>query len=365
MIKEKQLSQVVLIMKRQAICRIIPALILCLTSLPVSAQNLTVKGVVTSASDDEPLIGASVVEKGAKNVASTDIEGKFQLKSKVGATLTISYVGYKSREVKVGKNGIVNVRLDEDNNVLNEVVVVGYGAMKRSDLTGAVSSIGEEAIKQGVNTTIEQAMQGRIAGVQVTQNSGAPGGGISVQIRGINSLNGNEPLYVIDGVAVSGQTSDDSSVLSTINPSDIVSIEVLKDASATAIYGSRASNGVVLVTTRQGEVGKPKISYEGYVGWQQLPKKVDTMNLPEYAEFYNIRATIRGYGYRNDFADPSLLTNGTDWQGELFRTAFMQNHQVNISGGYKETKYSLSGGFLDQDGIALGSNFRRASFRAN
>ncbi len=365
MIKVKLLRRIVSGIPRQSIFRMLPVLAFCLTLMTANAQNLTLTGIVTSSNDGEPLIGASVVEKGTKNGAATDIDGKYSIKTKVGATLTFSYVGYKSRDIKVVNGSTLDVELEEDTRVLDEVVVVGYGAMKRSDLTGAVSSIGEDAIKQGVNTSVEQAMQGRIAGVQVTQNSGAPGGGISVQIRGINSLNGNEPLYVIDGVAVSGQTSDDSSVLSSINPADIVSVEVLKDASATAIYGSRASNGVVLVTTRQGQEGKARITYDGYVGWQQLPKRVETMNLPEYAEFYNVRAAIRGYGEREDFKDPSLLTNGTDWQDELFRTAFMHNHQVGITGGFKGTKYALSGGFIDQDGIGLGSNFRRASFRAN
>lgn len=331
----------------------------------ITAQNVSVSGTVISAQTGEELIGASVIEKGTQNGVVTDALGHYSISVRTGSELTVSYVGYRTIDVKVPKGGHLDIRLDEEINTLDEVVVVGYGAMKRSDLTGAVSSIGEEAIRQGVNTSIEQAMQGRIAGVQVTQNSGTPGGGISVQIRGINSLNGNEPLYVIDGVEISGQTSDDSSVLSTLNPSDIVSIEVLKDASATAIYGSRASNGVVLVTTRQGQEGKPRISYDGYVGWQQLPTKVEMMNLKEYAAFSNERAEIRGYGKREDFMDPTLLTNGTDWQDEIFRTAFMQNHQVGITGGFNGTKYALSGGFLDQDGIGLGSNFRRASFRAN
>lgn len=345
--------------------RYLVAMALLAVSIAVQAETVTIHGTVRSASTGEELIGAAVASQATGQKVVTDIDGKYTLKAEIGGVIEVSYVGFKPKSVTVKKAGELNIDLAEDSKVLDEVVVVGYGAMKRSDLTGAVSSINEEAIKQGVNTSIEQAMQGRIAGVQVTQNSGAPGGGISVQIRGINSLNGNEPLYVIDGVAVSGQTSDDSSVLASINPSDIVSVEVLKDASATAIYGSQASNGVVLITTRQGEEGKPRITYEGYVGWQQLPTRVNTMNLREYAEFCNIRADLRGWGQRTDFADPSLLSNGTDWQSEIFRTAFMQNHQANITGGFAQTKYSISGGFLDQDGIGLGSNFRRASFRVN
>ena len=199
----------------------------------------------------------------------------------------------------------------------------------------------------------------------MTQNSGTPGGGISVSIRGINSLNGNEPLYVIDGVAISGNNTSNSSVLSSINPADIVSMEVLKDASATAIYGSRASNGVVLITTRQGEEGKTKVSYEGYYALQQLPKKLETLTLPEYAVYQNLRAATIGFGAREEFKDPSLLSRGTDWQNEIFRTAPMHNHQINISGGSKSMKYSLSGGYMQQDGIVFGSDFERFSFRVN
>lgn len=345
--------------------RYVVTMTLLMVGLILKAQTLTVHGTVTSSVTGEELIGASVIVKDSKQAVATDIDGKYSISVKPGSVLEFSYVGYKPKSITVKKGGQLDISLDEDTQLLDEVVVVGYGAMKRSDLTGAVSSIGEEAIKQGVNTSIEQAMQGRIAGVQVTQNSGAPGGGISVQIRGVNSLNGNEPLYVIDGVAVSGQTDDDSSVLSSINPADIVSVEVLKDASATAIYGSRASNGVVLITTRMGQEGSPRITYEGYVGWQKLPKTIETMNLPEYADFYNKRAEIRGYGYREDFADLSLLTNGTDWQDEIFRTAFMHNHQLGITGGFNKTKYAISGGFIDQDGIGIGSGFRRASFRVN
>lgn len=336
-----------------------------LTNLSAYAQELHVTGIVQNSVTGEELIGASVIDKSSKKTIVTDLDGKYSITVRPGTVLEFTYVGYKPQSLTVKKGGTFNILLEEDSQLLNEVVVIGYGAMKRSDLTGAVSSINEDAIKQGINTSVEQAMQGRIAGVQVTQNSGAPGGGISVQIRGVNSLNGNEPLYVIDGVAVSGQTSDNISVLSSINPSDIVSVEVLKDASATAIYGSRASNGVVLITTRKGEEGKPQVSYDGYVGWQSLPKKVETMTLPEYAEYYNIRAAIQGFGEREDFINPSLLTDGTDWQNEIFRTAFMQNHQIGINGGAKGINYALSGGFLDQDGIGKGSNFHRASFRAN
>ena len=345
-------------------CRYI-ALLLMMLPFCALAQNVNVFGTVTDEGTGEEVIGATVKVKGATGGVITDFDGKYKISCQVGQTLEFSFVGYKTKSVKVTKAGQLNVVISEDANMLDQVEVVGYGVMKRSDLTGSVASIDEKAIKQGVNTSIEQAMQGRIAGVAVTQNSGAPGGGISVQIRGINSLSGNEPLYVIDGVAMSGQTDGNSSVLSTLNPSDITSLEVLKDASATAIYGSRASNGVVLITTKRGQEGKPKVTYEGMMGWQSLPKHLEMMNLKQYAQFYNARAALWGWGALEQYKDVSLLTDGTDWQNELFQTAFIHQHQVGVNGGTKEMNYNLSGGYLDQDGIGIGSGFNRASFRAN
>ena len=339
--------------------------LLLLLPLSLWAQTVDVEGTVTDAATGDEIIGATVKVKGTATGAITDFNGHYRIKAKAGETLEFTYVGYKTQQARVQKAGTINIQLAEDVAMLDQVVVVGYGVMKRSDLTGAVSSIGEEQIKQGVNTNIEQAMQGRIAGVMVTQNSGSPGGGISVQVRGINSLNGNEPLYVIDGIAVSGQTDGNSSALSGLNPSDIVSLEVLKDASATAIYGSRASNGVVIITTKRGQAGKPTLTYEGYVGWQQLPSQLNVMNLTQYAEYHTIRAKLMGWGESYEYRDPSLFTEGTDWQDVLFQTALMHNHQVGISGGTDNMHYVLSGGYLDQDGIAIGSSFNRKSFRAN
>ena len=328
-------------------------------------QERTVTGVVTSGTDGEALIGVSVQVKERPQVGTiTDFEGRYSLQARSNETIVFSYIGFKSQEVKASKT-VVNVELEEDSEILDEVVVVGYGTMKRSDLTGSVVSVGEDEIKQSIVTSLDQALQSKAAGVSVTQNSGTPGGGISVSIRGINSLNGNEPLYVIDGVAISGNNDSNSSVLSSINPSDVVSMEILKDASATAIYGSRASNGVVLITTKQGQAGKTRITYEGYYGLQQLPKKLGVMNLREYAEYQNLRAEVIGFGERAEFADISLLGEGTDWQGEIFQNASMHNHQLNISGGSDNVKYSLSAGYLQQEGIAIGSDFERFSARVN
>lgn len=321
-----------------ACSRSIAILLALMSFVCVNAQSIKVYGVVTDASTGEEIIGATVQTANKSAATVTDVSGNYQITVQAGQTLKVSSVGYNTVSVVVKKAGKLDISMQQDSQLLDQVVVVGYGTMKRSDLTGSVSSIDEKAIKQGVNTSLEQAMQGRIAGVQVTQNSGAPGGGISVQVRGINSLSGNEPLYVIDGIQVSGNTSGDNSVLSSINPSDITSIEVLKDASATAIYGSRASNGVVLITTKHGDEGKAKLQYEGYAGWQMIPRQLSVMNLPQYADYYNVRAKIQGWGERQEYKHPELLTNGTNWQDELFQTAFMQNHTVSISGGNKELR---------------------------
>ena len=243
-------------------------------------QTKTVSGIVKSESGGEPLVGATVKVKETNTGGITDIDGRYTIQANLGQTLIVSYIGYRTKEVKVERTTRIDILLQEDNEMLDEVVVVGYGTMKRSDLTGSVVSVTGDELKKSVVTSLDQALQGRAAGVQVTQNSGTPGGGISVSIRGINSLNGNEPLYVIDGVAISGNNTSNSSVLSSINPADIVSMEVLKDASATAIYGSRASNGVVLITTRQGEEGKTKVSYEGYYALSTASQETGNTDTP-------------------------------------------------------------------------------------
>ncbi len=359
------------LIRRKPMARIseaIVALCLLLSLYPMqamAAQNFTVSGTVISKQDGEPLIGVSVTVKGSSQGVITDVDGKYTLQTEKGKILRFSYVGYTPREVKADSNEI-NVIMQEDASLLDEVVVVGYGTMKRSDITGSVVSVGESDIKQSVVTSVDQALQGRAAGVQVTQNSGSPGGGISVSIRGTNSLNGNEPLYVIDGVAVDGKSSDGkTSALAAINPSDIVSMEILKDASATAIYGSRASNGVVIVTTKRGQAGRTHVTYDGYYALQQIPKRLKTMNLREYAQLYNERVDVLGWGQREEFADPSILGDGTDWQSEIFSNAGMWNHQLTVSGGNESTQFLVSGSYTDQNGIAVGSNFSRFTGRIN
>ena len=344
---------------------LLTTLLVAVGMLTASAQTQTLTGFVTDAADGEPLIGATIKVKETNAGAVTDLDGHYAVKVDNGQTLVVSYIGYITKSVKYTGQATLDVALSADNAELDEVVVVGYGVMKRSDITGSVVSIGEKDIKKSVISSADQALQGRAAGVQVTQNSGSPGGGISVSIRGVNSLNGNEPLYVVDGVAIDGQTNGNSTALATINPSDIVSMEVLKDASATAIYGSRASNGVVLITTKKGQAGKPTISYEGYYAIQQIPSRLETMNLREYAVLYNERVDALGWGEREEFADPSILGDGTNWQKEIFRSAPMWNHQLSVSGGNESGQYLISAGYLSQDGIAVGSDFQRFSARVN
>ncbi|MFC0321798.1 SusC/RagA family TonB-linked outer membrane protein [Olivibacter oleidegradans] len=338
-----------------------------LSLTPLLAQNtnnLRVTGIVTNRSNGAKLAGVSVLVKGTTNRARSDENGKYAIEITQGKTLVFSYLGYVTQELVV-TNPVLDVSLEENTQALSEVVVVGYGTMKRSDLTGSVITVTADDISKSVNTSLDQALQGRVAGVAVTQNSGAPGGGISVSIRGTNSFSGNEPLYVIDGVLIDGNTRDNSSALSSINPADIMSMEILKDASATAIYGTRAANGVVMITTKRGQAGKTKVAYEGYLGLQQLPKTLDVLNLREYATYQNLRSSVIGFGEREEFMDPSLLGEGTNWQKEIFRTSLMHNHQLSTSGGTENNRFAITGGYFNQEGIALGSNFTRYSLRMN
>lgn len=343
------------------------AFLLCLLPLWAYAQNITVKGTVKD-NIGEPIIGASVVQKGTSNGIVTDIDGNFYLNVPSNSTIVVSFIGYKTQEIPVAGNKQINVIMKEDTEMLDEVVVVGYGQMKRSDLTGSVVSVSDAAIKKSVPTSIDQVLQGRAAGVQIQANTGMPGGSSSIRIRGVNSLNAtNQPIFVIDGVIVDSSSSDNgtSNPLSSINPSDIVSMDILKDASATAIYGARASNGVIMITTRRGKAGEGSITYDGYVGWQNMPKKLDVMNLREYAAHKNVIAEAGINNADNNFIRPDLLGEGTDWQDELYRNALMTSHNLSMTGGSEKITYAISAGYLDQEGIALGSSFKRLSLRGN
>ncbi|GAA4438711.1 TonB-dependent receptor [Pontibacter saemangeumensis] len=326
-----------------------------------------ISGTVVSSEDNQGLPGVSIGVKGTSAGAITDAQGRFQLQAASDAVLVVSYIGFTTQEVPVDGRSTVAITLRPDEKLLEEVVVTGYGEVRKSEVTGAQTTISSASIEKTVNTTIEQAIQGRAAGVYVTQNTGAPGGGISVNIRGVNSIGGtNEPLYVIDGVQIEGAISPSgSNPLSTLNPADIESMEILQGPSATALYGSRATNGVVLITTKRGKAGDIRINYAYLYSLQTAPEKLEVMNLRQYAQMDNEYKSIAGGNVREDFLDPSLLGGGTDWQEELFKSAPMQKHQLSLSGGSEKTTYYLSGEYLDQEGVALGSGFNRASIRLN
>ncbi|MDF1550508.1 MAG: SusC/RagA family TonB-linked outer membrane protein, partial [Bacteroidales bacterium] len=330
------------------------------------AQNIQVTGSVTE-SNGSPLPGVNISIVGTTKGTITSLEGTYSIDVPSNGKLEFKFIGYTSQIIDVNNQSVINIVLEEDAKALEEVVVVGYGTMKRTDLTGSLVSVSDEAISQTVSTSIDQALQGRAAGVQVMANSGTPGGSSSVRIRGISSLNGsNEPIYVIDGVIIDGSTeSGNTNALSSINPADIASVDVLKDASATAIYGSRAANGVILITTKKGAEGKATITYDGYIGWQEMPKKLSLLNLREYALHKNKRTELGIVMPDNNFIRADLLGEGTDWQEELFTKALMTNHNLSVSGGNENTAYALGAGYLDQDGIAIGSGFERLNLRGN
>lgn len=327
----------------------------------------------------EGIPGVTVLLKGTAIGVSTDAKGNFSLTTPTSiGTLVFSAIGFLTQEVAITDQTTLSIVLKTDVQALNDVVVIGYGTQKREDLTGAISSVSAKEISQTVATTVDQALQGRVAGVVVTQNSGQPGGGVSVRVRGIGTLNGDqEPLYVIDGVYIPpaqrdarsgtyvGNSGSGTNPLSTLNPTEIESIDVLKDASAIAIYGAQAANGVVIVTTKRGKAGAPKIDIDGYYAVQQLPKELPLMNLPQYATFNNAKAAITGYNPKPALINPAYLGEGTNWQKEIFRTVPMYNASLRLSGGDARTQYSLSGSYLSQDGIALSSDFKRASARLN
>jgi TonB-linked SusC/RagA family outer membrane protein len=347
------------------------ALLLATLSFTVSFAQRTVSGTVTD-NNQAPLAGATVAVKGTKVATTTDAAGKFTISVPANATtLEISYVGMQNRDVAIGSSNVVNVSLTPTADAMADVVVVGYGRARKANLTTSQTGVSAKEIEKTINTTVEQAIQGRAAGVYVTQNSGQPGGGISVNIRGISSLNATQPLYVIDGVQiqqssdVSYGTSSTSNPLAGLNPSDIEDIQILQGPSATAIYGSRASNGVVLITTKRGKSGEVKINYSYQYNLQTPPQHLDVMNLSQYAQMVKEYHGIAGGTTPGEFLDPTILGVGTNWQKELFNNAAMQKHQLNFSGGSNNTTYYMSGEYLDQEGVALGSGFKRYGFRLN
>lgn len=361
--------------------KLFSCLVLMFLSISMVAQKVPVSGTVSDQTG--PVIGASVIEKGTTNGTMTDNDGHFTLTVSKGAVIEISSIGYKTQEITVGAQTNFTVTLSEDNEFLDEVVVVGYGSMKKSDLAGASVSMKESDLKGSIISSLDQSLQGRAAGVTAVTTSGAPGSSSSIRVRGQATINANaEPLYVIDGVIVQGggNTGADFglgdalgngkvstiSPLSTINPADIVSMEILKDASATAIYGAQGANGVVLITTKHGKSGEAKFSYDGMVAMSRQAVRLNMMNLREYAQYYN-EMIEEGDIYETNpyYATPSLLGKGTNWQDEIFRTAWQHQHQLSAQGGSDKVQYYVSGSYMDQQGTIIGSNFNRFSVRTN
>lgn len=357
------------------------ALLLTLSQL-LAQTPLLVSGRVTD-EGGQPLPGVTVLVKNSSNGTTTNAEGTYRLSvPATNATIVVSYVGYLSQEIAVNSRSTIDVQLAPGDKTLNEVVVVGYGTQQKKDLTGAIATVGSRDIQKVPVSGFDQALKGQVAGLQITNTSGAPGGNTSVLIRGISSITGgNEPLYVIDGFPVNN--AGFGNPLNTINPGDIESIDVLKDASATAIYGSRGSNGVIIITTKQGKSGKAKIDVNVYTGFQQVTKKIEMMNAQEYASWVtearnasyldNVAGAsasdpnskrASSYQIPVAFQDPSKLTT-TDWQDAIFRTAPIQNYQISASGGTENFRYALSGSYFNQQGIIISSGLQRYTFRAN
>ena len=317
----------------------------------------TIKGVIND-EQGETIIGASVIIKGEDTGTTSDMDGRFTLEAPEGAILVISYIGYHTQEVKVRKRSLLRVVLKEDNQLLDEVVVVGYGTVKKSDLTGAVSGVSNRQYKNQPVQRVENILQGRTPGVEVTATSGMPGASMKVRVRGTTSINkSSDPLYVIDGII-------SSSGLDGINPSDIQSMEILKDASSTAIYGSRGSNGVILITTKQGSEGKAQVTFDASVGLSTVRKQYDLLNAYEYATALN---DIRGSSTisAEDLEAYKNGTKGINWTDLLTRTGITQDYRLAISGGNEKVKYLISGNVLDQEAVTIMSDYKRYGIRAN
>ncbi len=337
-------------------------LVAMLTWLGAIAQNVNVSGTVVSATDGEPLIGATVMVKGTSTGAATDLDGNFSIEVPTGKTLVFSYVGYTNQEYKVtGAEKSLKISLSEDSQVLDDVVVVGYGTQRKSVVTAAISKIGEEQLANTVPVRVDNALKGLTSGVTVTTPNGQPGAGSQIRVRGIGTINNSDPLYIVDGMPIEGG-------IDYLNPSDIKSIEVLKDAASGAVYGARAANGVILVTTKSGVEGRAKVTYDFSYGWQSKAKSLKMMNATQYALMKN-----EGYlnaGQPAPYDNPYSLGEGYDWQAAIFNdNAPVMNHQVTVSGGTEKVNYFLSLGYYDQEGIIGGnyghSNYDRLTLRAN
>ncbi len=333
-------------------------LLLCfmLSSHLFYAQS-KVTGVVISSDDKLSIPGVSVLIKGTAKGTTTDFDGRFVIEVPKDGVLIFSYVGYKTQEVSVNDRSVIDVQLETDVTALDEVVVVGYGTQKKSDLTGAISTVKMEDVQKRQVSTIDQALQGQMAGVDVTVNSGTPGGGVMVRIRGVGTLNGTEPLFVVDGMMVDN--------IDYLNVDDIADIQVLKDASSTAIYGSRGANGVVIISTKKGDSKEPKITFNSYYGIQNFWRSAPVTNSKYWAILNNEAKNAAGINTFSSLVNPSSLPS-TDWFGEISnKDASIANYDFSISGGNEKSNYFLSTGYLKQEGIVKKTDFERISLRIN
>lgn len=365
--------------------RAIPLILFLLLTCSFVTAQTKVSGTVTD-ENGLTLPGANVLVVGSTKSVTTDINGKYEISVPSDGTLSFSFVGFNTEKITVKGKTKIDVKLTSTAENLKDVVVIGYGTVKRKDVNSAISSISSKDLENLKVASFDQMMQGKAAGVVVSNNSGEPGGNVSVKIRGASSLTGtNEPLYVIDGVPISGDARNSStsgrnasgnsnfsnagnitySPLSLLNPNDIESIDILKDASATAIYGSRGANGVVIVTTKSGKRGTGKLSFENSYSISNLPKKLHSMNLQQYATHQNALSAGDTNSLRPEFAHPEFLGEGTDWQDEIYQTGIMQSNQLSFSGGKDGVNYYISGGVLNQEGIVIESGFKRYNFRSN
>jgi len=328
----------------------------------LQAQSKEVSGTVTASDDNSAIPGVNILVKGTTNGTTTDIDGKFTLRvNDNSAVLVISSVGYITEEIEVGTQSVINVVMSPDIKTLSEIVVIGYGTQKREDVTGAISSVNASTIEKVPVTTVDQALQGRAAGVQVVNNDARPGGSVSVLIRGIGSLasGGNEPLYVIDGYPITGG-------INNINPNDIASIDVLKDASATAVYGVRAANGVVIITTKKGFRDKIQVSLDAYAAFQSKPKQYDLLNAYDWATLSNDVEDAQETPYTGlDIWHTPDALHSVDWQDAMYRDGVTQNYTIGVRGGTDKVQTAVSLGYYDQKGIVLGSYFKRYTMGLN
>ena len=369
-IAERLRTEVISSKKRLTIrCLTISLLFLLLSSLSVFAQGKKVSGTVTDSENGQPLVGATVHVKGKKNSSLTDVQGNFSIEASDGDILEITNVGYKALEINGGFNAGISLKLIATNRQLEEVIVVGYGTQKRSDVTGSVASVPKSRLSQLPVTNVLHAIEGSVAGVNITQTSSVPGSSASVLVRGQNTISaGSGPFIVVDGVPF----SKTGSVTNDINPNDIASIEILKDASATAIYGVNGANGVILITTKRGTTGKPVIRYNGYAGFDNIAHILDPLSPQDYVQKYadwwkQVNPTL---AQTNVLPNAYEITNynagkTTDWLKEVTRQGIMQDHNLSISGGTKDVKYYLSGDYLKQSGAVKGYQYHRASLRSN